>query len=172
MTAHSDRQVRMTFSCVDSHKFTLDINPADLTTAQEKGVRILTIKGKPMPMFYKKAKAKQNEKMLETALKPHLIETIKNDGDTCVELYLRYCFPHASGTPKWKKNCLTFMTQRPDADNLSKAIVDVMTRLGFWHDDSMVNFHFIKYRCPSPHISVEIKVWKQERNIQNDVVYV
>jgi Holliday junction resolvase RusA-like endonuclease len=57
------------------------------------------------------------------------------------------------------------MTQRPDADNLSKAIVDVMTRLGFWHDDSMVNFHFIKYRCSSPCILVEIKVWKQEKEM-------
>lgn len=171
MTSRSDNEdQKMDFSCVEEYTFALNVNPAELTTAQEKGVRIVpfrdrkTGKTKHMPMFYKKAKSIANEKMLTEALMPHRIRTIQNDGDTSVELYLRYFFPHPSGTPKWKRECLTFMTQRPDADNLSKAVVDVMTKLGFWHDDSMVNFHFIKYRHPTPGIKIEIKVWKQTRS--------
>lgn len=162
----------MTFTCVESRKFRLGINPADLTTAQEKGVRLIKCGGKTIPMFYKKARAIQNEKLISLALAPHRPkEPIRNDGDTAVELYLTYYFPHASGTPKWKRDQVTFMTQRPDADNLSKAVVDQMTKAGFWDDDSMVNFKFSKFRSPNPCIRVEIKTWKQTRNIQEEQLF-
>ena len=102
---------------------------------------------------------------LDIALRPFRPkEPIRNDGDTAVELRIVYYFPHPSGTPKWKRDQVTFMTQRPDADNLSKAVVDCMTKAGFWDDDSMVNFNFAKYRSPNPCIRVEIREWKQTRN--------
>jgi Holliday junction resolvase RusA-like endonuclease len=152
----------MRFECIDKVSFRLGVNPADLTTAQEKGVRIIRVHGKQMPMFYKKKKALDNEKLLTYAFSPYRFsKPIANDGETAVELKLRYLFPHTSSTPKWKRDELTFMTQRPDADNISKAVVDCMTRLGFWEDDSMVNFHFSKYRSPNPCIMVEILTWKQ-----------
>ena len=155
----------MTFTCVETRKFRLGINPADLTTAQEQGVRLIRSGGKMIPMFYKKARALQNEKFLDIALRPFRPkEPIRNDGDTAVELRIVYYFPHTSGTPKWKRDQVTFMTQRPDADNLSKAVVDCMTKAGFWDDDSMVNFNFAKYRSPNPCIRVEIREWKQTRN--------
>lgn len=155
----------MKFECIDEYGFRLDINPAVLTTAQEKGVRIIKMHGKMMPMFYKKAKAVQNEKLIDLALMAHRKHCcfIQNDGDTAVELIITYYFPHTSGTPKWKQSQLTFMTQRPDADNISKALVDRMTNAGFWHDDSMVNFTFKKFRSPDPHIGIKIKVWHQSR---------
>ena len=154
----------MKFTCVDVREFTLGINPAELTTAQEKGVRLIRSKsGKMIPMFYKKARSVQNEKLIDFALKPYAGLGVKNDGDTAIDLEITYFFPHTSGTPKWKLDQLTFMTQRPDADNISKALVDRMTANRFWDDDSMVNFRFRKYRWKKPHIKVKIEVWRQEK---------
>lgn len=162
----------MTFNCVKTVKFRLGIDPADLTTAQEKGVRIVRCGGKMIPMFYKKLRAIANEKMISIALLPYRPkEPIRNDGDTAIELRIAYLFPHTTGTPKWKREQVTFMTQRPDADNLSKSIVDQMTKAGFWDDDSMVNFNFSKYRSPNPCIRVEIKVWKQVRNTEEEKLF-
>ena len=126
-------------------------------------MRIIKSKsGKMFPTFYKKSKVAQNEKDLMKLLpfyKPKMI--IVNDGDTCVDLDIAYMFPHSSSTPKWKQSEVTFMTQRPDADNISKTVVDCMTRCGYWQDDSMVNFRFKKFRAPKPEIRVSITVWKQ-----------
>lgn len=159
----------MTFRKIYENSFTLDINPAVLTTAQEKGVRIITSKsGKSFPTFFKKKRSVQNERMIEYALAIHRVkagETVKNDGDTAILLEIVYMFPHTASTPKWKRNGLSFMTQRPDADNLSKALVDCMTRMGFWQDDSMVNFRFSKFRFVKPRIDIKYEVWRQEREL-------
>lgn len=153
----------MRFEKAYTKSFTIPYNPASLSTAQEKGVRIIKSKsGKMFPTFYKKSKVMQNERDLMKILpfyKPSI--DIVNDGDTCVDLEIAYMFPHASGTPKWKRDQITFMTQRPDADNISKSVVDCMTRCNYWQDDSMVNFRFKKYRSPNPCISVTVTVWKQ-----------
>lgn len=146
--------------------FRLDIDPSCLTTAQEKGVRIVKAKnGKMFPTFFKKKRSLENEKLISNELKKKIVgwKTVQNDGDTAVNLRIVYMFPHPSGTPKWRRSETTFMTQRPDADNVSKALVDCMTKAGLWEDDSMVNFNFSKYRAPDPHIIVIVSVWKQER---------
>lgn len=149
---------------ISSVHFELDINPAELTTAQEKGVRLIRSGGKMIPMFYKKAKAIENERMIDAKLKPLWDgNTVVNDGNTVVELFITYYFPHTKGTPRWKQLEETFMTQRPDADNLSKAIVDRMTHIGFFDDDSMVDFHFAKRRSPTPRIEIDIIVRQQYR---------
>lgn len=50
-----------------------------------------------------------------------------------VRVIVKWCYPatdsHPSGT--WK-------TTKPDTDNLQKALLDNMTKLGFWKDDSQV----------------------------------
>lgn len=149
--------------------FTLDYNPANLSTAQEKGVRIVRSRsGKYFPTFYKKKKVAQNEadlkRLIQQAHPLVKYPTIINDGDTCVNLEIVYFFPHTSTTPQWKRNEITFMTQRPDADNISKTVVDCMTACGIWQDDSMVNFSFKKFRSPKAKIDISYDVWVQSRN--------
>lgn len=155
----------MFFCCVDRFSFEMDINPSELSTAQHKGVRNIKRGGKYIPMFYKKASTLRDERRIDCNLKKHIGKTkrILNDGNTSVNLRVVYLFPHTSTTPKWKRDQLTFMTQRPDADNLSKTLVDRMTVCGFWEDDSMVNFNFVKFRSPKPCIKICIETWKQFR---------
>lgn len=156
----------MRFELISKMAMTLDVNPAELSTAQEKGVRIIKVGGKYIPTFYKKAGIARTEKMLTDALKKHRHKfwTLENDGDTAIELRVIYFFPHTSGTPKWKRDHVSFMTQRPDADNLSKSLLDCMTNLKFWSDDSMVYPFFSKYRSPHPCIRIQMFVWKQYRD--------
>ena len=47
---------------------------------------------------------------------------------------------------------------RPDCDNLSKFVCDIMTRLAFWHDDSQVAvLAFRKQWCSDPGIGIHVK---------------
>lgn len=50
-------------------------------------------------------------------------------------LYVRLDFHYAI---KDKKKRGQPKTSRPDCDNLAKLILDVMTDLGYWHDDSQI----------------------------------
>lgn len=63
-----------------------------------------------------------------------------------------WCFPadgRADGTPH---------TGKPDADNLAKGLLDVMTRLGWWKDDSQVfSLHVTKIWSRVPGIRIDIE---------------
>ena len=45
-------------------QFNLNVNPADLPTAQQKGVRIIKVHGRMMPMFYEKKNVKDAHTLL------------------------------------------------------------------------------------------------------------
>lgn len=46
---------------------------------------------------------------------------------------------------------------KPDWDNLPKTVCDIMTREGFWHDDSQIVFgQVVKCRNVSPFVGVKI----------------
>ena len=155
----------MIFSIADRQTFTLEVDPSKLSTAQQKGVRAFISKsGKAFTTFYKKKKVVMTERILYSMLNKHKPkEPIRNDGDTCVLLVITYMFPHTSNCPKWKRDGIAFMTQRPDVDNLSKSLIDCMTKCGFWEDDSMVNTFMKKFRSPNPCIFITIEKWRQER---------
>ncbi len=50
-----------------------------------------------------------------------------------------------------------YHTKKPDADNLAKAVLDAMTLLGFWKDDSqVVALAVMKQYGPDPGVIVEV----------------
>lgn len=142
-------------------EFDIPIDPSVLTTAQEKGVRIVKGRnGKCFPSFFKKAKAVENERMLMNILpkyKPYQFPIKKTDR-SFVKLSIIYYFPHTKSCPKWLDHSILPMTSRPDVDNISKAMIDCMTKCGYWEDDSQLNLSLDKFRSPQPHIHVGIKV--------------
>lgn len=118
--------------------------------------------GKCFPSFFKKARAVQNEKMLMSILpkyRPCPCPIPKTD-NAMVELKLTYYFPHTSSTPKSKRDKFSFMTSRPDVDNISKAMIDCMTKCGYWEDDSQLSLVLRKMRGPSPCIKMEIAIYE------------
>ena len=65
-----------------------------------------------------------------------------------------------------KKSAPNFHTQRPDTDNLAKAVLDVMQELGYWKDDSQVyHLSVTKSWCGSvfqPGCRVEVQYFPEE----------
>jgi len=72
-----------------------------------------------------------------------------------LELILGFYFPRPKShfrTGKnahiLKKGVSDFHTSKPDSDNLAKAVMDAMTQLGFWVDDSQVcHLSIRKFYC-------------------------
>lgn len=54
----------------------------------------------------------------------------------------------------------TYHAQKPDADNLAKAVLDVLTEEGWWHDDGAVATLFVEKRWSEhgqpPHCGIQV----------------
>ncbi len=70
----------------------------------------------------------------EAKLRAHLAQHVPPEPLTgAVRVVCKWCFPlkgsHKDGEP---------YTNKPDVDNLCKALYDIMTRLGYWKDDKQI----------------------------------
>ena len=95
-------------------------------THQEKAVRV--VRGKPR--FYEPAELKAARAKLEAYLAGY---RPGRPMEGPVRLMVKWCFPLAGGHRDGE-----YRTSKPDTDNLQKLLKDVMTRLGYWHDDAQV----------------------------------
>lgn len=113
-------------------EFFMPMATVPTTTHQEKQVRV--IHGKPV--FYEPpelvaARAK---------LRDHLGKFVPAEPYTkAVRLVTKWCFP-LTGSHKDGE----YRSTRPDTDNLTKLLKDVMTELRFWRDDSLVASEIIE----------------------------
>lgn len=101
----------------------IPIDPSTIPTAQEKGVRILKVKGKCIPMFYKEAALKKFEAQLNAFLTP-LYPRLRIPEGKAAYVHVTYLFPYPKSTPKRDRIDMVRMVRRPDGDNLSKALID------------------------------------------------
>ena len=76
-----------------------------------------------------------------------------------VHLDIDWTYPWRKSEPK--RNRITgarWCDTRPDCDNLAKMLIDCMTRLGFWGDDSQVaRLTFSKWWADRPGIEVRVE---------------
>lgn len=82
---------------------------------------------------------------------------------TPVKLEVEWVYPYLKTVRKRdigkKIPCIT----RPDSDNLLKFVQDILTRLAFWTDDSLVwDLRFKKYYDVHPHIHIRISEYVEE----------
>lgn len=114
-------------------------------THQEKQVRV--VNGKPV--LYEPAELKAVRTKLEAHLAKHVPEE-KYTGP--VRLMTKWCFPNGKHPPG------TYKTTKPDTDNMVKTLKDVMTKLGYWVDDSLVASEIIeKFWAAVPGIYIRIE---------------
>ena len=71
---------------------------------------------------------------------------------SAIQVVTKWCFPikgkHNDGEP---------YTNKPDADNLCKALYDIMTKLGYWKDDSHIYSSITeKFWAETPGIYIKI----------------
>ena len=114
-------------------------------TAQEKKIGVRNGK----PYTYKPEQLKDTEAKIEACLAQHIPPQPYIGG---VRLVVKWCFPrgmHKNGE---------YRITPPDTDNLQKLLKDVMSKLGYWNDDSLVASEIIeKFWADIPGIYIKIQ---------------
>ena len=113
-------------------KFYVRMDEVPKTTAQQKKFSTKT------KTFYKTSKIKQSEYLLVRALsgrQPH------KTYDTPIELSVTWLFPHTKKSKDGERK-----GTRPDLDNLQKLLQDIMCKLGYYKDDSLITDLKVKKR--------------------------
>ena len=122
-------------------------------TAQQKGAFVCGGRVR----FYVKKKVRQSENFLAALLSMH-VPDVPFSGP--VSLTARWEFPWRKSERRGtvKTGVPIPHTSRPDLDNLEKNLLDVLTRLNFWTDDSLVTEKSTsKWWGPKPGIDIEIR---------------
>lgn len=81
--------------------------------------------------------------------------------DRPVMAWIRFYYPYRKTEKRGlvKRGERIPHTSKPDLDNLCKGCADVLTRCGFWNDDSQVySMSLEKYWAPRPGIEVVLRV--------------
>jgi Holliday junction resolvase RusA-like endonuclease len=104
----------------------------------------------------KTSKGKRTESELMTLLMEH---RPPEPFEGPVSLIVAWDYPWRKAEPKKNRGRgFRWCSTRPDCDNILKLLQDVMSRLGFWHDDSQVaKLVFGKRWADCPGIYVSIK---------------
>jgi len=108
---------------------------------------------------YTPAKTREAENDFISLARQYLPEKINSEHP--VQLDLRFFFRIPSSYPKWKQYIMSGdcwqHTTTPDLDNVTKLVMDAMTKLGFWKDDRYVNAVTAgKFYSPNPRTEVQV----------------
>lgn len=77
--------------------------------------------------------------------------------DKPLSVEIKWVYPYRKSEPKKNRLSEKYCDTRPDIDNLCKLLFDVMTRIGFWLDDSQIaKLNFVKVWDERPRIEIKI----------------
>ena len=126
-------------------------------TAQQKGERIITPKGKkPFVGHYKKAELVKAENLFCGLLKPFIPQTPITGP---VQLECQWIFPWRKSELKRVIRTYTQVpkTTKPDVDNSNKLLIDCLTQTGIIKDDSIIyDLHPTKWWGDKPGIYLKL----------------
>lgn len=134
-------------------KFYVKMDEVPKTTAQQKKFSTKT------KTFYKTSKIKQSEYLLVRALSGKQPRKTYN---TPIELSVTWLFPHTKKSKDGERK-----GTRPDLDNLQKLLQDIMCKLGYYKDDSLITDLTIKKRWHR-HSGLIIEI-KEVETIDNEL---
>lgn len=116
------------------------------TTAQMRQVRV--VRGKPT--FYEPPAVADARARLTAHMAQHRPAAPLTGA---LRLVVKWCFPLAG-----KHQDGDYRTTRPDTDNLQKLLKDVLTALGYWHDDAQVASEIVeKFWAATPGLFVQVE---------------
>lgn len=113
-------------------KFYVRMDEVPKTTAQQKKFSTKT------KTFYKTSKIKQSEYLLVRVLSGR---QPRKTYDTPIKLSVTWLFPHTKKSKDGERK-----GTRPDLDNLQKLLQDIMCKLGYYKDDSLITDLTLKKR--------------------------
>ncbi len=132
--------------------FRIDCVPPT-ATAQRKGV---FVRGGRV-RFFTKRPVREAEGFLAALLSMHAPD-VPYSGPVALEARWTFPFRKSERRSVVKAGVDVPHVSRPDLDNLEKGLLDVMTRLGFWTDDSLVaDKHTSKSRGARPGIEIAVR---------------
>lgn len=124
-------------------------------TAQASNKILKTKDGKYFIGKKSDSKAKQTQNDLISLLYPYRPQ---KPLEGALKLEIKWVYPFRKSEPKKNRTGELYCYTRPDVDNLCKLLFDVMTRLGFWIDDSQIaDLHFVKCWSDNPRIEIFIE---------------
>lgn len=163
--------------------FILELDPSTLSTAQQKGERVV---GGYIHHFIKPQVRKSQERMENAILDAweksgREVEVVRDDKRRkfvrkCKSaiipkeplfVTLAFVFPFKSGTPKYlrERPFPIPMVDRPDIDNMVKGLQDAMTFVKLIPDDAqIVSLSVLKIRMERPHITLGL--WRYDEVIK------
>lgn len=123
--------------------FILQLGTMPKGTAQQRKFNGLTHTN------YKSKALQETERLYRTLLLPH---KPNKPAEGAIRLCIFLYFDKKSPKKLWGKYKIT----RPDADNFCKALIDQMTKVGFWNDDAQIaDLHIIKRYAETASIYIE-----------------
>ena len=123
-------------------------------TAQASNKILKTKDGRYFVGKQSSSNARKTQNELFALLEPHIPE---KPLDKPLSVDVKWVYPFRKSEPKKNRLCEKFCDTRPDIDNLCKLLFDIMTRLGFWLDDSQIaKLNFIKVWDECPRIEIKI----------------
>lgn len=134
--------------------FEIPIEPPT-ATAQQK--RHFYNKNLGRVIAYKPKNVVSAENLLMTALFPH---KPSEPFGGALSVSIRFFFAYRKTEKKSITNSGIIIPKltKPDLDNMSKNVLDAMTRLGFWQDDALIcDLNLQKFYAPQGKISFKIE---------------
>jgi Holliday junction resolvase RusA-like endonuclease len=124
-------------------------------TAQASNRILKTKDGKYFVGKKSDSRAKQTQNELFMLLYPHKPE---KPLEGALKVKIKWVYPFRKSEPKKNRINELWCDTRPDIDNLCKLLFDMMTRIGFWIDDSQIaSLEFCKCWSDKPRIELFIK---------------
>jgi Holliday junction resolvase RusA-like endonuclease len=121
-------------------------------TAQQKRLRI--VRGRPM--FFHGQRMREQEQTWTALLAPHVPDKPVAGP---LSLSMRLIYPHLKSARKRDRSLIVPKGSKPDADNVAKHIIDLLSRLRFIEDDQSVARLIIeKYFGPEAFIGIRIQI--------------
>lgn len=110
--------------------------PGDPPTITSQMKRLRVVNG--VPMFYHSKQYKEQERRII-----HHLAVYAPDEPSAfpVSVSIRFLFAHRKSDSNLFKTVSMFVPKdtRPDVDNMTKFILDCMTKAGYWRDDAQVS---------------------------------
>ncbi len=142
--------------------FTLDLDPAVLSTAQQKGAFVNRATGRVR--FFTKKRVQRGENAVAFLARPYAAACRSAFGDGPVAVFCAFLFAYPKGASKAEREARregapVTSARYGDADNRFKSVQDALVKAGLFADDRLISTVCItkRYTLKKPRIEIVVR---------------